>query len=287
VALLFPEIFQTLQHYVETHAQEVDEGIVRFDREIQFYLAWFAHMQDCRRRGLQFCYPQVSSTDKAVEGHDVFDLALATRMLSERSRLVCNDFHFSGAERIVVVSGPNNGGKTIFARTLGQMHWLPSLGMPVPGTQARLFLCDQIFTHFKREEDKTMTSGKLDEELARISTIADAITPNALLLLNESFASTNELEGAEIARQIVSALRKRDIRICFVTHLYAFAHDLHTEGRVDSLFLRAERREDGTRTLRLVVGEPLETSYGADLYQEVFGDDAAAMDSAATENVVF
>lgn len=176
---------------------------------------------------------------------------------------------------VLVVTGANQGGKSSFLRSLGLAQLMMQSGLFVAADSFAAELCRGLFTHYKREEDKTMTSGKLDEELARISAIADAITPNALLLLNESFASTNELEGAEIARQIVTALRERDVRLCFVTHLYAFAHDLFEESRADTLFLRAERREDGTRTFRLVEGEPLETSYGVDLYREVFEGEVA------------
>ena len=171
---------------------------------------------------------------------------------------------------LLVVTGANQGGKSSFLRSLGLAQLMMQSGMFVAADSFAAELCRGLFTHYKREEDKTMTSGKLDEELARISAIADAITPNALLLLNESFASTNELEGAEIARQIVTALCERSIRVCFVTHLFAFAHALFSEGRADTLFLCAERHEDGTRTFRLVQGEPLETSYGVDLYREVF-----------------
>ncbi|MEO7067263.1 MAG: hypothetical protein ABI114_10175 [Rhodanobacter sp.] len=177
---------------------------------------------------------------------------------------------------LLVVTGANQGGKSSFLRSFGVAQLMLQSGLYVAADSFAAELCHGLFTHYKREEDKTMTSGKLDEELGRISIIADAITPNALLLLNESFASTNELEGAEIARQIVAALQERAVRICFVTHLFAFAHDLFEQGSVDTLFLRAQRREDGTRTFRLVEGEPLETSYGADLYREVFEGEVAS-----------
>ena len=182
---------------------------------------------------------------------------------------------------LLVVTGANQGGKSSFLRSLGLAQLMLQSGLFVVADRFAAELCRGLFTHYKREEDKTMTRGKLDEELGRLSTIADAIAPNALLLLNESFASTNELEGAEIARQIVAALRERGIRIGFVTHLYAFAHDLFEEGRPDTLFLRAGRREDGMRTFRLVQGEPLETSYGADLYREVFEGRGAALEPKA------
>jgi DNA mismatch repair ATPase MutS len=90
------------------------------------------------------------------------------------------------------------------------------------------------------------------------------------LLFNESFAATNEREGSEIARQVVCALLERRIKVFFVTHLYEFAHSFAERAMEEAVFLRAERRADGKRTFRLVEGEPLETSYGEDLYRQVF-----------------
>jgi len=103
-----------------------------------------------------------------------------------------------------------------------------------------------------------------------MSQIAEAVTPDAMILFNESFAATNEREGSEIARQVVRALTERRIRVWFVTHLFEFARELFEKPLGDTLFLRAERRGDGTRTFKLIQGEPLETSHGDDLYREVF-----------------
>jgi DNA mismatch repair ATPase MutS len=129
-----------------------------------------------------------------------------------------------------------------------------------------------LFTHYKREEDVSLKSGKFDEELSRMSDIVDHITPNSMVLFNESFAATNEREGSEIARQIVTALVEKQVKVFFVSHLYDFARGFYDEGLDSAIFLRAERQSDGTRTFKLVQGEPLETSYGADLYKRIFED---------------
>lgn len=143
-------------------------------------------------------------------------------------------------------------------------------GMFVPAESFAGEVCNGIFTHYKREEDASMESGKWDEELGRMSGIVDRIGSNALMLFNESFASTNEREGPEIAAQIVRALLDKEVKVFFVTHLYHFAQGWFENRLRTAMFLRAQRRPDGTRSFRLIEGEPLQTSYGEDLHKAIF-----------------
>ena len=125
-----------------------------------------------------------------------------------------------------------------------------------------------------------MTSGKLDEELGRMSGIVDSLSPDALMLFNESFAATNEREGSEIAGQITRALVEKQVKVFFVTHMYEFARACYERGTPDTLFLRAERKPDGTRTFKLLPGEPLSTSHGKDVYRAVFDEQANPVEEA-------
>ncbi len=196
----------------------------------------------------------------------LYDPSLA---LSMGQKVVGNDFQ---AERndLVIITGANTGGKSTFLRSVGAAQLMMQAGMFVPAAKFSAELCAGVYTHYRREEDATMESGKWDEELERMSEIVDQITPDSMLLLNKSFASTNEREGSEIASQIVSALLDRRIKVLFVTHLYHFARSQFTQPVASASFLRAERRPDGTRPFRLVSGEPLQTSYGEDLYRAIF-----------------
>jgi hypothetical protein len=197
----------------------------------------------------------------------LYDVCLALTM--QRS-VVGNDLQSEG-QGLFIVTGANQGGKSTFLRSIGLAQLMMQCGMFVPAISSfRASVCTGLFTHYRREEDATMSSGKLDEELGRMSALIDHIAPDALVLFNESFAATNEREGSEIARQIVSALLEHRAKVFFVTHLYEFARELHERRPESAFFLRAERQADGTRTFKLIEAGPLQTSYGHDLYEAIF-----------------
>ena len=203
----------------------------------------------------------------SLSARGLYDVCLA---LSIESRAVGNDLDADG-KRLIMITGANQGGKSTFLRSLGLAQLMTQAGMFVAAESFTASTSTGIFTHFKREEDATMEKGKLDEELARMSTIASHIPGGALLLCNESFASTNEREGSEIARQIIRAMTEAGVRVVFVTHMYDLAGGYYAGHDPGTLFLRAERQPDGHRTFRLLVREPLPTSFGEDVYREVFG----------------
>ncbi len=236
--------------------------------ELAFYIGCLNLKEALEAKGQTVCFPlptPLGGRELSVDG--LYDAALA---LSMERKIIGNTANADGKD-IIVVTGANQGGKSTFLRSLGLAQLMMQCGMFVPASRYSAAVSSAFFSHFKREEDASMTSGKFDEELERMNEIANRIHPQAMILFNESFAATNEREGSEIARQIVRALVERGVRVCFVTHMYDFAHGLEEEGGGKVLFLRAERSEAGARTFRMIAAAPLETSYGEDLYRKIFG----------------
>ena len=217
VAKLHPETFAQLEHFCMRHQHYFDDTIVRFDREVQFYLAYLEYTAPLEASGLAFSQPRVSAQSKDVHAVDAFDLALATKLVQDSSLVVSNDFHLTHPERILVVSGPNNGGKTTFARMFGQLHYLASLGLPVPGKDVRLFLSDRIFTHFEREEEIETLRGKFEDELVRIHDILERATGDSVLIMNESFGSTTLRDALLVGAAVVTQIADLEALCVFVT----------------------------------------------------------------------
>jgi len=214
------------------------------------------------------CFPVPAGLgEDRFTARGLYDASLA---LTKDGTVIGNDVDADGRQ-LIMITGANQGGKSTFLRAVGQAQLMLRAGMFAAAGSLTASVRSGVFTHFKREEDATMEKGKLDTELERMSAIADRIRPGGLLLCNESFASTNEREGSQIAREVIRALIEAGIRIVFVTHLYDLAESCYAGNASRALFLRAQRDPDGSRTFRLPEGQPLPTSYGEDLYRQVFG----------------
>ena len=254
---------------VAQSADHIDDFFNMLWLELAFYVGCLNLSERLAILGEPISFPRV--VDARERRHSFTGLYDACLALTMGQKVVGNDVNADEKE-VFLITGANQGGKSTFLRSIGLAQLMMQAGMFVPAESFRANLCVGLHTHFKREEDTTMESGKLDEELGRMSEIVDSLTPNAMVLFNESFAATNEREGSEIARQIVTALVEGNVKVFFVTHLYELARGFYDRGMRNAIFLRAERLPDGTRTFKLLEGCPLETSYGQDLYHEIFGD---------------
>ena len=235
--------------------------------ELAFYVGCLNLHHQLAMAEAPICFPSVA--EPGVRKHSAKSLQDVGLLLSHAHGIVGNDLSADG-KQLVMITGANQGGKSTFLRSIGVAQIMMQCGLFVMAEQFEANVARGVFTHFKREEDVRMDSGKFDEELKRMSSIVDDLRPDSLLLFNESFPATNEREGSEIGRQIVGGVVGHDVKVFFVTHQFELSHGLFSQASHEALFLRAEREEGGVRTFKVVEGEPLRTSFGEDLYGRIF-----------------
>lgn len=254
---------------VTRSADHVEGFFGRLRTELGFYLACTNLHEQLMKAGAPTCFPTPIPVGlPQFSCRDLRDVGLC---LTGTSPVVGNDIDAAG-RTLIVITGANEGGKSTCLRSIGVAQVMMQAGMFVAAASFHANVRDGVFTHFKREEDDTNVRGKLEEELARMSDIADVVGSTSMLLCNESFASTNEREGSQIARGVIRAMVESGVKIVLVTHLYGLARHLSSQGDPSYLFLRAQRRDDGLRTFRLEPGQPEPTSYGQDSFRRVFGN---------------
>lgn len=194
--------------------------------------------------------------------------------LGQKRDPVGNSCDIAG-KRLLIVTGANQGGKSTFLRSIGIAQVMMQCGMFVAAQTYESGIFPKFFTHFTRREDSAMNSGRLDEELSRMSRIVDQLGDASMVLLNESFASTTEKEGSVIAYDITKALTEAGVKVLTVTHLLSFAKKVYEEylAAEDSAmeFLSAERTDEGKRTFKMIQHAPELTSFGLDLYDKLIG----------------
>ena len=262
-----------LNHVANAAAQAADHIESYFTMlraELAFYMGCLNLRSALLRRGAPLVFPVPEPSNPAR--FSCAGLRDAALVLEGAARVVGNDVDADGRP-LVVVTGANSGGKSTFLRSVGLAQVMTQCGMEVCASGYRSSLHSALFTHFGREEDESMRSGRLDDELNRMSAIIDATRRHALVLFNESFSGTNEREGSEIGRQIVQALLEREVTVFFVTHQFDFAEGFRTSRPSTTRFLRAERAADGRPSYKLVAGDPSPTSFAADVYRRLGGFD--------------
>jgi DNA mismatch repair ATPase MutS len=263
-------------------ADHVLSFFIALRTELGFYVGALNLYERLAAAGEPVCFPDPAPPEQLkLTARQMYDPCLVLRT---GRKVIGNNLDADGKD-LIVITGANQGGKSTFLRSLGLAHLMMQTGMFTPAESLSSTVTLGVFTHYKREEDATMSGGKFDEELARMSIIADQITPHCLLMCNESFAATNEREGSDIAAEVIRAMNDAAIRVVFVTHMYDLSRRYEDQHTDRTLFLRADRDEGGQRSYRLQVAPPLPTSYGEDLYRRTFYPDGSGDASAPTADV--
>jgi len=225
----YPKLEAEIDTFAEKYQQYKNPLILRLEKEVQFYLASYTFQKEWEGQGAVFCTPTFDEA-RPMEGLEVYDLALACVNYPAEKEVVSNDFTYGDSEQFFIVNGPNQGGKTTFARSLGQLIYFAKMGLDANAKKASLRYFDRLVTHFSVEESMESGQGKLMEELRRLAPIMNKGCEKAFVIINELFTTAAHYDGCIMGARVLDYFMKRNCHGVYVTHLRALGEG--TEGVV-------------------------------------------------------
>jgi DNA mismatch repair protein MutS2 len=205
-------------------------------------------------RDFDACMPEVS-----VNGELKLEAArhpvLEDKLRKEERAIVGMSLALGGEERVLVISGPNTGGKTVALKTTGLAAMSAQAGIPVAAQRALLPLFERVLVDIGDEQSIAADLSTFSSHLLNLKSMLEVATPNSLVLADEMGTGTAPEEGAALAEALLEEFRKKKCLVLATTHhdqLKAYAST--TPGVVNAA---VEFDEVNLRpTYRLIVGVP-------------------------------
>ena len=284
-------LFRELSEYTREYADRIAAALKNYRlsffsdlseliRQLDFYDSAAAFVKSVRSRGLPMCRPKLLPYDqRSMKLKGTFDFSFYRQLAGEdrrallSERIVTNDIELDDKARFYMVTGANNGGKTTFVRAVGVCQILAQAGFFVPAEECEISVCDCIYTHFPKEEQKGIDSSKFTSEIKQFKTIIDNITENSLLLMNESIQSTTPTECVDIASRLVELFAGKGVRGIFATHLIDLAmkvDELNKKAVCGSVLnsIVSTVDENGERSYVIKEGKPMKNSFAENVLRE-------------------
>ncbi len=260
--------FETvLQKYFNVNTS----GFIALLDDIRFLTAGVKFVLEMKEKGFDMCAPTIRPmADKYCQLVQVYNPILARKSIEQT--IVSNTFSYDENGRFYIVTGPNHGGKSIFAYSIGMAQALFQLGLFVPAKSAVLSPVTNIYTHFPSSDENNYGKGRLESECARLGAIMKKLCDTDLLLMDESFASTSGLEAGYIATEVLTGIGIIGCGGIFVTHIHDLPQQLATynshpqnKGKIDNLVAQMENKESGVRSYKVTRTTPEGLSYAKDI----------------------
>ena len=218
-----PALFRNIEELAKTYETYADPVLMQFIQELPFYLSYRNFTLKMMDEGFSFATPSIED-EKDISASGLYDLALSCVAVKEGRSVISNDMYMGPHERMFVLTGPNQGGKTTFARSLGQMIFFAKMGLDVPAVSANVHYFSDILTHFSVEESVETGRGKLKEELIRLAPMMAENTANAFVIINELFTTAATYDAEIMGGKVIRHFIEQDCRGIYVTHLKELTH---------------------------------------------------------------
>jgi len=255
LARLHPEAFLAFRDFYGRYQGLFDASILSYRFELGFYMEALRLMDRIRASGLPLCWPRPAA-EKRLEIRGLYDISL---LLKDGTEIVPNDALFTREEPFFFLTGANGGGKTTYLRAIANAVLLFLSGCPICADSGEIWPFGCVFTHFPQDE-RFEADGRYADEQRRVGEILAAHEGNSLILLNETYSTTNEELAVSSTLELTEKLKDSGSFVLYITHQHGLESAL-----VPFLSVIVDEDDQNRRTYRIARRTEAESSYAADI----------------------
>ena len=254
--------------------------------EWRFVSACTNTLQKLKQKGYPLCNASFGQED-CVKGlyHPILALLHAD---SPGRPIVQNDLNFGADAGVYILTGPNQGGKSIYTQATGILYAMLHLGLLLPAESAVVRPVDAILTHFIDFGRVSYHHGRLSGECDRIHNINQAISSDSLFLFDEALSSTNATEAVAISSEILKAYSEIGARGIWTTHFHELCQlakePVSGQSRICNLTAQIDESSH-TRSFHIMLGDGVAQSYATDIARKYKLSKDEIIKSASTKIV--
>lgn len=258
VVKLYPEVYSSLVSFKKEHGSYYCHSVVYYRKELCFYLTMLSFLDRIKEANIPLIYPAVSEK-RVINVKDAFDVSLLAK---DEKNIIPNDILFNDEEPFFFLTGANGGGKTTYLRTVGITVMLFLLGCPAPCKEAEIGDISSVFTHFPRDE-RFDGSGRFVEENNRVNEILSSMDGSSLVLLNETYSTTNEENAVFMTERLANELHAKNILGLYITHQHSLSNT-----DIPYLNVIIDRKDENRRTFKIAKQKSVGGSYAKDILEK-------------------
>jgi len=259
---VFDEDYELIRKFFYNYNDDCKYNFEILSGQLNYYLKFKMLFMEAKKRNINYCRV-VYNNEHKTEFNDLHDITIMNKV----PHITPNDTSWNLNEHVQIITGANGGGKTTYCRSIGSNYvMMNSVGYAF-ASFANVSPIKYLHSHFPNDENYVVGYGRLHDELVRLDRIREDFGEDTLVLLNETFSSTDEDTALQESLKLLAEVDEKNVQLIFITHQQKLL-DIIDRTKIALLNPIVDPDNDNKRTFKIRRVGAVINSYAEDILRK-------------------